>query len=268
MIAFPNCKINLGLNIVSKRSDGYHNIETCFYPIPWCEPLEVTIANSFEFTSSGTPIPGGSKDNLVVRVYELLKADFELPPIKIHLMKCLPMGAGLGGGSADGAFMLKLLNEKFELGLKDDQLESYALQLGSDCPFFIRNRPMIAKGRGNEFEEIGLSLANKHLVLVHPGIHVSTKDAYAGVNPKQPQHDLREILSKVDPNDWQKFLVNDFEKSVFKLYPEIERIKIQLLEAGAMYASMSGSGSAVYGVFKSKVESSFPKNYLVKRLSL
>ncbi|MEQ8713220.1 MAG: 4-(cytidine 5'-diphospho)-2-C-methyl-D-erythritol kinase [Cyclobacteriaceae bacterium] len=251
MITFPNIKINLGLRITSKREDGYHNIESCFCPIPWCDALEITDADQFSFESSGLPIPGESSSNLVVKAYEQLKKDFDLPPVKVHLLKSIPMGAGLGGGSADGAFMLKLLNEKFKLGLVDEQLEAYALRLGSDCPFFIKNQPVIAKGRGEVFEPINLSLAGKHVVLINPGLHIGTKEAYAGVVPHTPETELKELLEKTSIDGWKDIINNDFEVSAFKLHPSLQLLKDELYNKGALYASMSGSGSTIYGIFDS-----------------
>ncbi|MEQ9299125.1 MAG: 4-(cytidine 5'-diphospho)-2-C-methyl-D-erythritol kinase [Cyclobacteriaceae bacterium] len=249
MISFPNIKINLGLRITSKRADGYHNIESCFYPVPWCDALEITEANEFSFESSGLSIPGKSSSNLVVKAYEQLKKDFDLPPIKVHLLKSIPMGAGLGGGSADGAFMLKLLNEKFKLGLTDKQLESHALRLGSDCPFFIKNQPVIAKGRGEIFEAINLNLDGKYVVLINPDLHIGTKEAYEGVIPKPSEADLKEILESTSIAEWKDSVKNDFEKSAFKLHPSLKNLKEELYHQGAHYASMSGSGSTMYGIF-------------------
>lgn len=253
MIVFPKAKINLGLNIVSKREDGYHNIESCFYPIPWRDSLEVIEAASFAFHSYGLEIPGDTSSNLCVKAYEILKADFNIPPVEIHLLKNIPMGAGLGGGSADGAFTLKMLNELFELGLSDLQLEAYALQLGSDCTFFIKNQPAIARGRGEQLKPIDLDLSGYYLAIHNPGIHISTKEAYAGVNPHQPESSVSEIIQK-PIESWKDTLLNDFEASIFPNHPEIEQLKKEMYDAGAIYASMTGSGSTVYGVFENKIE--------------
>ncbi|GAB4229789.1 MAG: 4-(cytidine 5'-diphospho)-2-C-methyl-D-erythritol kinase [Ekhidna sp.] len=255
MISFPNAKINLGLSIVSKREDGYHNIESCFYPIPWHDSLEVIEAASFAFHSYGLDIPGDSQSNLCVKAYDLLKADFDIPPVEIHLLKNIPMGAGLGGGSADGAFTLKMLNESCELGLTDSQLEGYALQLGSDCPFFIKNRPTIAAGRGENLQPIDLNLSGYYLAIHNPGIHVSTKEAYAGVVPKQPKMQVSQIVNTPVEN-WEGSLVNDFETSIFPNHPEINRLKNEMYESGAIYASMTGSGSTVFGIFESELKHS------------
>ncbi|MEM8894690.1 MAG: 4-(cytidine 5'-diphospho)-2-C-methyl-D-erythritol kinase [Bacteroidota bacterium] len=268
MITFPNCKINIGLHITGKRPDGYHNIESCFYPIPWNDALEITEAATFSFESSGLTIPGDVGSNLVVKAYRLLKQDFKLLPIKIHLLKSIPMGAGLGGGSADGAFMLKLLSDNFNLGLSVDQLETYALQLGSDCPFFIQNKPMIASGRGEVFESLRLSLSGKYILLVNPGIHISTKEAYTGVTPAVPEHSLKETLEDAPIESWKDKIANDFETSVFAIAPEIEQVKNQLYEQGALYASMTGSGSTVYGIYDYKPDKATFPNYTVKLIEL
>lgn len=253
MITFPNAKINLGLNIVSRREDGYHNIESCFYPIPWHDCLEVIEAASFAFHSYGLAIPGDSSSNLCVKAYELLKADFNIPPVEIHLLKNIPMGAGLGGGSADGAFTLKMLNDLFQLGLSTLQLEAYALQLGSDCPFFIKNQPAIAKGRGEELEVIDLNLSGYCLAIHNPDIHVSTKEAYSGINIEQSDTSIQEIINR-PIESWKDSLLNNFEPSIFPNHREIARLKKEMYGAGAIYASMTGSGSTVFGLFEEKYE--------------
>lgn len=253
MITFPNAKINLGLNIVSKREDGYHNIESCFYPIPWHDSLEVIEAASFAFHSYGLDIPGDTSSNLCVKAYKLLKADFDIPPIEIHLLKNIPMGAGLGGGSADGAFTLKMLNDIFSLNLTNPQLENYALQLGSDCPFFIKNQPAIATGRGEQLEPIDLDLSGYYLAIHNPGIHISTKEAYSGVKPKESKISVSEIVQR-PIEQWKDLLRNDFEASIFPNHPEIEQLKNEMYGAGAIYASMTGSGSTVFGIFRKVID--------------
>lgn len=253
MLSFPNAKINLGLNIVSKREDGYHNIESCFYPIPWRDSLEVIEAASFAFHSYGLDIPGDASSNLCVKAYELLKADHDLPPVEIHLLKNIPMGAGLGGGSADGTFTLKLLNDLFQLNLSSLQLEAYALQLGSDCPFFIQNQPAIATGRGEGLELIDLDLSGCTLAIHNPGIHISTKEAYAGITPKQPEISVADIISR-PIQEWKDLLHNDFEDSIFPSHPAITQLKQDMYAAGAIYASMTGSGSTVFGLFEGEVD--------------
>lgn len=258
MITFPNAKINLGLNIVEKRPDGYHNLETIFYPINLQDALEVTIKEngSEEYTLhiSGITLDGEAEDNLVVKAYKLLKKDFpQLPPIDIHMYKHIPAGAGLGGGSSDAAHMVKLLNEKFVLGLAVRQMENYAAQLGADCAFFIKNEPVFATGIGNIFEPIELSLKGYHIILIRPDIFVSTRDAFSQIKPSRPKISLKE-LAKQPIENWKDEMKNDFEDSVFQKFPEIAAIKDELYDLGAVYAAMSGSGSSVYGIFKEPIE--------------
>lgn len=264
MLAFPNAKINLGLSILSKRPDGYHNIESCFYPIPWHDALEVIISDQMKFTTSGLPIPGESDSNLCLKAYAVLKSAFDLPPVHIHLHKVIPMGAGLGGGSADGAFMLKMLNDKFELNCTTAQLQSYAAMLGSDCPFFIENQPIIATGTGTTFTTTALSLAGYYIALKHPGIHIGTKEAYAGVHPQMPATSIQAIIQS-PVADWKDQLRNDFEASIFPNHPQIAQLKEALYQNGALYASMTGSGSVVYGIFEKAP--ALQKEYTVLRLS-
>lgn len=241
MVAFPPCKINLGLNVVRKRSDGYHDIETCFYPVAWTDILEIIPSDEFEFAVSGDVIPGNSDDNLCVRAYRLLKT----PPVKIHLHKIIPTGAGLGGGSSDGAWTLRLLNDVFDLNHSKEKLRELAATLGSDCPFFVDDVPMIGKGRGEIVTKTNMTLKGKFIVIIKPEVHVSTAEAYAGIVPKE-----RSI-------DWDSVgleeLKNDFEESVFRKYPVIGSIKEHLYKVGADYASMSGSGSAVFGIFSENI---------------
>jgi 4-diphosphocytidyl-2-C-methyl-D-erythritol kinase len=253
MVAFPPCKINLGLHILSKREDGYHNLETCFYPVGWTDALEVIPADAFEFSSSGVSIPSDGKDNLCICAYQLLKKDFNLPPVKIHLHKVIPTGAGLGGGSADAAYVLILLNEIFQLSLSKQTLSDYAARLGSDCAFFVFSKPMMGSGKGDVLTPSVVSLAGKFLVLVKPPVHVSTAEAYAGIKPQTPRKSLSEILNQ-PIETWRIDLRNDFEESVFKKFPVIQSVKEQLYQSGAVYASMSGSGAAVFGIFNETVE--------------
>ena len=255
MLTFPNAKINLGLNIISKRPDGYHDLETCFYPIPWTDALEIIESPSFSFTSSGLPIPGTNKSNLCVKAYKLLQRDYDLPPVHIHLHKVIPMGAGLGGGSSDGSFTLKLLSDKFQLGISIEQLEKYAGLLGSDCPFFIQNKPVFAEGTGNLFSPIEINLKGMYIAMVHPKIHVSTKDAFGGLTPKPPESSIKTIL-KLPIEDWKRQLTNDFESTIFALHPEVQKIKEQFYKNGAIYSQMSGSGSCVFGVFENRPKES------------
>lgn len=256
MITFPNAKINLGLRITERRPDGYHNLETIFYPIHLEDALEVVPLKDnkqeYDLKITGTPIDGTPEDNLVVRAYRLLKQDFDLPPIHIYMYKHIPLGAGLGGGSSDAAFMIKLLNEKFALGMTTRQMEAYASRLGADCAFFIQDRPVLATGIGNEFTPIDLSLKGMYIVLVKPSVSVSTREAYAGVTPQRPDVPLTTLIRR-PIEEWRDCIANDFEPSVFRAYPEIAAIKDKLYDMGAVYASMSGSGSTVYGIFRESV---------------
>lgn len=252
MISFPNAKINLGLHVIARRPDGYHNISSCFYPIPWQDTLEIIPSEKFSITTHGLPISGKSEDNLCYKAYQILKEKYSIPPVEIHLLKAIPMGAGLGGGSADGSFVLTMLNEHFELGINANQLEEYALMLGSDCPFFIKNKPAIAKGVGDELKLTGLSLKGHYIALYNPNIHISTKEAYSGVVPKKTEESIEEILA-LPISEWKNLLVNDFETSILPKYPKVKEAKQKMYEKGAIYASMTGSGSTVYGIFKKEI---------------
>ncbi|WP_276863215.1 4-(cytidine 5'-diphospho)-2-C-methyl-D-erythritol kinase [Mediterranea massiliensis] len=252
MITFPNAKINLGLNITEKRPDGYHNLETIFYPIPLEDALEACPRKEgpgcYSLSQSGLSIEGDAENNLVVKAYKLLDETYHLPPVDIYLHKHIPLGAGLGGGSADAAFMLKLLNRMYRLNLTDDQLEAYAARLGADCAFFVRNQPTYAEGIGNIFSPVELSLAGWQLLLVKPNIFVSTRDAFARIRPRHPERNLRDLINQ-PVESWKDYMINDFEESVFPQFPAIGDIKTELYRLGAVYASMSGSGSSVYGLF-------------------
>lgn len=281
MITFPNAKINLGLNVVERRPDGYHNLETVFYPIPLQDILEVT---TFEEDSSedipvgadvvlhagGITIAGEAEDNLVVKAYRLLKAEFDLPPIHIHIFKHIPSGAGLGGGSSDATFMLRLLRDKFSLPLTDDELEVRSARLGADCAFFVRNAPAFATGIGNIFTPMpDFSLRGYQILLIKPDIFVSTRDAFALIRPHKPARPLMEIAS-LPVEEWRNAgMCNDFEDSVFAKHPAIGEIKARLYDMGAVYASMSGSGSSVFGLFAkgteadtSALESLYPGSFV------
>jgi 4-diphosphocytidyl-2-C-methyl-D-erythritol kinase len=276
MLVFPNCKINLGLHILNKREDGYHNLETVFYPVQLKDALEVIRkeedGQSISFQSSGLAIAGDEQSNLCIKAYNLLKQDFpSLPPVHMHLHKAIPMGAGLGGGSADGAFALKLLNEKFQLGLSTQQLIDYALQLGSDCPFFIINKPCYATSRGEILEPVDLDLNDYQFLIVNPGIHVNTGWAFGQLQRHSSGGSERPNLRKViqQPIDtWKDQLKNHFEEVVSKQHTEITTIKQQMYDAGAVYASMTGSGSTVFGMFEKgvKINIEFKKEYLVKTI--
>jgi 4-diphosphocytidyl-2-C-methyl-D-erythritol kinase len=254
MVSFPPCKINLGLQVIEKRSDGYHNLETCFYPVPWTDILEIVPSQKLLFTATGDVIPGNPDDNLCIRAYRLLADQFKLPPVNIHLHKIIPTGAGLGGGSSDAAHTLRLLNKLFELSIDDTVLSNYASQLGSDCAFFIQDKPMIGKGRGEILSASSVLLAKKFLVIVKPAIHVSTAEAYAGITPRRPARLVHEILNDQPLHNWKDSLGNDFEQRVFDKYPSIRSIKDHLYQQGAIYASMSGSGAAVFGIFEKTVD--------------
>lgn len=259
MLIYPNAKINIGLRITEKRRDGYHNIETIFYPIPLMDGLEFTNPKNdkegCQLRVQGAVLDGGPADNLVVRAYELLKHEFPelVKPLDIHLFKHIPTGAGLGGGSSDAAFTLRVMNERFNLNLSRQQLAHYATHLGADCPFFIYNTPMLAKGIGDELTPIDLSLAGKVIVVVKPEVSVSTKEAYADIKPMQPDTSLAELV-KAPIDSWKDNIVNDFEAGIFARYPEIAAIKDKLYDLGAIYASMSGSGSSVYALFNEPVK--------------
>ena len=249
MIVFPNAKINIGLNITEKRPDGFHNLETVFFPVGWSDALEYAVAGEVRFSTSGIRISGDQESNLVMKAYRMLQKDFGLPSLKIHLHKEIPFGAGLGGGSSDGAFMLSMLNKWFELSLSEDELEQYAAKLGSDCPFFIRNKPVFASGRGEIMEPVQLALNGMFILLVKPPIDVATGKAFQLVVPQKPAISLKTLI-QLPVQEWKYKIINQFEPSVFQQYPEISKIKQRLYDLGAVYASMSGSGSCVYGLFQ------------------
>lgn len=256
MILFPPAKINLGLNVPFKREDGYHEIETCMYPIPFLDILEILPAESFSFQQTGIVIPGNDSDNLCVKAYNLMKERFSIPPVYIHLRKEIPMGAGMGGGSADAAYVLKGLNELFELVISEEELEQMAGTLGSDCPFFIKAEPQIAKGRGELLSSCALTLNGFYLKIVNPGIHIGTREAYAGIQFGELSKSIKEIVEG-PINDWKDLLKNDFETHIFEIYPSLSTLKNQLYEEGAVYAAMSGSGSTMFGIFKNEPRLTF-----------
>jgi 4-diphosphocytidyl-2-C-methyl-D-erythritol kinase len=262
LIVFPNAKINIGLRILEKRSDGFHNIETCFYPVGWQDAVEIIEAKETVFTSSGIDIPGGPDENICLKAYQLFRKDFNLPNVHIHLHKAIPIGAGLGGGSADGAFTLSLLNDKFNLILDEDLLIFYAEQLGSDCAFFIRNSPSLGLDKGERLEHIDLDLSGLYIVIVYPGIHISTVEAYAGVKPARPNKRLKEELERSSVSDWKNAVVNDFEAGIFQKYPLLDSIKKSMYKSGALYSAMTGSGSAIFGLFEKKVQLDFSDKFL------
>jgi len=252
MLAFANAKINIGLNITEKREDGYHNLETVFYPVKLHDVVELTDAAQLGCTVEGINFPGDPLDNICVKAFRLLQQDHHFPEQQITLLKNIPVGAGLGGGSADAAFLIKLLDSKFKLGLSVPQMEDYARQLGADCAFFIRSTPVYAFDKGDRFEALELDLSAYFLVLVMPPVHVSTAVAYAGVKPLKRDSGLKTLLSQPVPT-WKDGVVNDFETSVFEEFPEIGHIKNKLYQAGALYAAMSGSGASVFAIFEKEI---------------
>ncbi|PSK94506.1 4-(cytidine 5'-diphospho)-2-C-methyl-D-erythritol kinase [Taibaiella chishuiensis] len=252
MLSFPNAKINFGLYVTRKRDDGYHDLETFFYPVPYCDALEILPAGNSGGTMAltGLPVAGDTEKNLVWKAYQLLLREYpgQVKPLDIHLHKVIPMGAGMGGGSADAAFMLDMMNTHFGLGIDKETLGAYALELGSDCPFFLLNKPAFAGGRGERLEPVALDLSAYSIQIVCPSIHVGTADAFRNIVPAPAGFDLRQ-LATLRPEDWRGRIANDFEVPVFKLHPVLQTIKDQLYAGGAVYASMSGSGSSLYGIF-------------------
>ena len=267
MIVFPNAKINIGLHITEKRADGFHNLETVFFPVGWSDVLEFVVADDVRFSSSGILISGDPEANLVMKAYRLLQNEFALPPLHIHLHKQIPFGAGLGGGSSDAAFMLLKLNESFNLNLSVEKLIEYAAFLGSDCPFFILNKPVFATGRGEIMHATTVSLNDMFILLVKPPVEVPTAKAFQYVTPKKSEVSLPELL-QLPVSEWKDRVANQFESSVFQQYPIVEEVKHKLYEMGATYASMSGSGSCVFGLFQEEigdVEKLFPALFLTFR---
>lgn len=249
MVSFPPCKINLGLNVTSKRPDGFHNIETCFYPLPFTDVIEVIRASQFSFAATGLAIPGNLDDNLCIKAFARMQQHYGIAPVQMHLHKCIPMGAGLGGGSADAAYVLKSINHVYDLGLSAATLRQHAATLGSDCAFFIDSEPALGSGRGEVLKPVRVSLKGKFLVMLMPDVHVSTGEAYNGVTPVPWNEPLESALQRPIAA-WRDKLVNDFEPSVFEGYPVIGKLKEALYNKGALYASMSGSGASVFGIFE------------------
>ena len=258
MVSFPNCKINLGLKILRRREDGFHDLETIFYPLPLCDILEAVHSPDLQFSATGRPIPGIPGANLTIRAWQLLRKDFpDLPFVQIHLHKQIPIGGGLGGGSADGAFMLDLLNRQFRLGLDAGRLARYAAQLGSDCPFFLLNQPCLGQGRGELLEPLRLDLSGYSFLLIHPGIHISTAESFSRCRPDDSSLPLRSIIGQ-PVTMWRHTLTNDFEASLFAQYPVLREIKQSLYDHGALYSAMTGSGSCLYGIFEKGRVPAFP----------
>ena len=250
MVVFPNAKINIGLNVVEKRHDGFHNIESIFYPVmELFDVLEIIKSDTLQFSSTGISIPGSESDNLCLKAYQLIKSDYNISSVHIHLHKVISIGAGLGGGSADAAFTLKLLNQLFDLQLTDEKLINYAKKLGSDCAFFIKNKPVYAFGKGDEFEPIDLDLSKYEIKIEYPAIHIGTAEAYNGVTPKKSEKSLKEIIL-LPIESWKNWIKNDFEDSIFTNHHQIKSLKEKFYNQGAIYSSMTGSGSAVFGVFE------------------
>ena len=269
MIRFPNCKVNLGLHILGKRADGYHDLETVFYPVSICDALEILPlpddSDKPRFTLSGLPVSGDASNNLCMKAWQLLKQDFpQLPAVNIHLHKAIPMGAGLGGGSADGAFMLMMLNEKFNLGIPDESLAQYALELGSDCPFFIHNKPCFAAGRGEKTEPVNVNLSGFYFYIINPNIHINTGEAFSQLQYQNHTESLQNIIRQ-PIETWRDILRNDFEEGIVKQHSVIGDLVQQLYHHEAVYAAMSGSGSTVFGIFKNKPETLLlPDNYFTR----
>jgi 4-diphosphocytidyl-2-C-methyl-D-erythritol kinase len=272
MIVFPNCKINLGLNVVQKRTDGYHDLETVFLPLSLSDCLEIIPSqNSYnEFSSGGIGIPQDGSENLCIKAWKLMHKNYDIPYVKMHLHKIIPAGAGLGGGSSDAAFTLLTLNELYSLKLNKVRLKELAAEIGSDCAFFIENTPCFATGRGEILTATHADLSGKHLALIIPPVHVSTRDAFAGIVPQKPAHSLQDMIGQ-PVSQWKDHVINDFEKSVFAKFPEIKVIKDKLYGTGAVFASMSGSGSSVYGIFEREFDikdlmKEFPRYFVWKQI--
>jgi 4-diphosphocytidyl-2-C-methyl-D-erythritol kinase len=251
MLAFANAKINLGLQVSRKRTDGYHDLETVFYPVRVNDVIELTDAAVTSFVSSGIEIPGNAVDNLCMKAFDALKKDFDLPAQQITLLKNIPIGAGLGGGSSDAAFLVKLLNDKFSLQLSEQQMEDYVRPLGADCAFFIANKPVYAEGIGDVFSPVELDLSTYEIVVLKPDVHVSTADAYRGIVPSLPKESVKDLIH-LPLKDWRTSIFNDFEKTVFLKHSQIKRLKEDLYQKGAIFALMSGSGSSVFGIFEKR----------------
>jgi len=262
MLLFPNAKINLGLHIINKREDGFHNLETVFVPVPWTDILEVVPheADIINFKNTGLPIPGNADDNFIVKAYQAMKQEYRIGGVSVHLHKNIPIGGGLGGGSSDVAFFVKGINDLFDLKLSNATMKEIVLPYGSDCPFFIENKPQLGTGIGTSLEPIAIDLAGYWMVLVAPNVHVATAQAYAHVKPKTPKQSLKELICQPIAT-WQEHIKNDFEDSVFSQFPAIAHVKQTLINAGAIYTSMSGSGATCYGIFKEQPVVNFPVNY-------
>ncbi len=268
MVVFPNIKVNLGLNIVSKRNDGYHNLESVFLPIPWTDILEITPSKETTIITTGRTIEGNTNNNLCAKAIRLMERNFDVPNLRLHLHKILPSGAGLGGGSSDGAHTLLLINSLFALNASEEQLIQMAAELGADCPFFIKNKPQYVTGIGEIMEDIAVDLKGKYMAIVFPEILVSTAIAFQGISPRPAKYNTKDILANTSIEQWKEYICNDFEAPVFKTHPIIKEVKSTLYKKGALFASMSGTGSAVYGIFSEKPDLSGLDNYLTKTVAL
>lgn len=267
MIEYSPCKINLGLEIIDKRSDGYHNIESVFYPVPLSDIIELNRNNSkdFNYTQSGFIVDTYLKNNLLYKAWSLIQSNYNIGGIDVHLHKQIPMGAGLGGGSSNATSLIKMLIKEFDLGISSNDLHKMTSSLGSDCPFFLNTKAVFAENTGTDFKEIDLSLNGYYIVIVKANISVSTAVAYGGVKPMAAEYNLQKLQS-LQMKEWEGRVVNRFENHIFKLFPELNNIKIKLYQSGAIYASMSGSGSAIYGIFKEQPKQmDFPDDYFVWR---
>lgn len=269
MVVFSNAKINIGLNIISKRPDNYHNIETIFYPVELCDVIEILPSETFKLSNYGHFIEGKTEENLCFKAFRLLKKLYSIPNVQIILNKNIPTGAGLGGGSSNAAFLLKALNEMFHINLTKEQLIKFSLQLGSDCPFFIYNKPLLATERGSSFKPVFLNLCDYYIVIVKDNIHISTSWAYSLIKPQKPKYDIIKVIENEPIDKWKNYLKNDFEEPIFKHYPTLKEIKNKLYNNGAIYASMTGSGSAIYAIYKQKPELYFSEKifYWIGKLS-
>jgi len=267
MVVFPNAKINLGLWVVERRKDGYHNLESCFFPIPWKDILEFIESDQLVLTQSGLPIPGSLEDNLLLKAYHLLNDQFDLPPLHMHLHKQIPMGAGLGGGSSDAAFLLRALNDFYDLKIGTSELQNIAKSIGADCPFFIENTEKMVFGIGDIFEPISIDLSSKWISLIYPGIHISTPEAYQSLNPSPRRNTIRSLINK-PVNEWKGQLSNDFEAYALKKAPQLKNLKDQLYLQGAEYVSMTGSGSCFYAISSQPLNLNFSKKGMTFSLQL
>ncbi len=266
MLRLSGCKINLGLSVIGKRVDGFHNIESVFYPVPWNDVIELIPADKNDLTNYGLSIPGNTEDNFCNKVYQLLSRDFDLKPVRWVLLKNIPTGAGLGGGSANAATALLLLNDRFNLKLTHDQLIHYASQIGSDCAFFLKNKPQFASSRGEQLEELDLSLKNYFILIVNPGIHINTAWAYHALAESKSYSQSGVVRSAINEpfSKWRELLFNDFERVVFPKHPEIALIKERMYESGAIFSNLSGSGSSVFGIFLNELNSASIKNLITE----